>query len=437
MYSMTHLVTKSLGEGDVSYLRKIRKELITNPIDAGHVDWIFEYITRYNTLPTTEAFTDFHPTFIEAHANVALGYIYEAVVDDLRRVYVATRLGEAKDQFDPVLIKEIADVIAPIIGNQVIYNDIDPAMYFAEQRTLECKIPFIKENLGKIVSSDFLLFVGRMKEQKTHITRLVLLDLLSQGYNIILFTNEISPIEYAAQLDALVASQLGDGFNSMVFRTFDADDSIRAQLRDAAAYRREHMGTLTISSAVRSVSEFYAAVSASPVKVDAIFVDGMHLMGGAASTTGDKSQSLRTISNDTKMFCISQGIPVIAVSQSGRGREGQAKATTGTIALSDAFAQDATVVYDCQVRTDLDFAWLMKLQRDYGKNATIAQVTPIVNRAGNLKPFAIFTNWDRTRVTVKKIKERTNDEFDLDAEDIGTVDESEDTGPDIASYLED
>lgn len=423
----TQLFTKSLKEKNTARLRSLNPNIL-NEIDRTIYDFIFKFIKQYYEIPTLELVQQNIPTFLPSNVDVPYDYLFDQVVNKLINNYIKSQLSKA-DKIDKELINKLYLETNLPQDKSIVYNEVDPEQYFTEQKLLTTDIPFIQETIGGISDTDFILFVGRMKNQKTHISRLLILDLIAKGYNGILFTNEISPEEYAAQLDAIVAgSILNQGFNSRVFRDTNLKTSeVVAALNDAKEYRINNLGILHIKSVIRQVDELYSAIAASEFKVDFIAIDGLHLMGGAAATTSDKAQSLRTVSNQTKIFCVESKIPVIAVSQSNRQAEGKVKGDSTMIGMSDALGQDASVVYQTTVLDEkkrnelISPAQIEQFNQKYN-TYTLTWIHTVVDRFGDthsVHPHILVTDWDKTRCSWIRVKSPNENvsEFSLDDEE--------------------
>lgn len=428
-FNASQLFTRCLEEGDVSKLRAVNRRLF-NEIELPIYDYIFEYVRKYHAIPTVEILVS-DTSFIPSPTSAPLDYVFDGAVNSLIERFLKISLSEADNPYTKDFIKDVHDVISVTFEERLIYNEVNPEVYFTEQKILKTtQTPYIKSSLGDIVADDFILFVGRMKNQKTHTSMLLILDLLLNGYNGILFSNEISPRRYAAKLDAIVAGTIfKEGFNSNVFRTREATPEIRSILEKAKQYRQENLGTLDIRSVIRSTDELYSATNTAEFDVDFIVIDGLHLMGSSVSTVSDKAQSMRNISNNTKIFALEKQTPVIAVSQSGRGAVGKEKGDTTTIALSDALAQDATVVYETRVQTDIAPELLRKLENQYGDIITLAKVNTIVSReveGSDVEPAYLVTSWAKTRCGYETKAKDVAQEFILDEDDdndpLGTLD---------------
>lgn len=410
--TVNHLITKALQTKDVGCFRRINP-VVFNDTDKGYIDWTLDHISKYHQIPTLDMFRETFPNFIPVKHDGNIEYLFDNLSIKLCDSHARARLAAVK--FPTVeLIREIAEETTILSGNSIAYQDVDPGLYFTEQKILKTNVPFIKDTIEQIMGSDFLLIVGRMKNQKTHVSQVLLLDLL-RNYNGILFTNEITALEYAGKLDAIIAgSMLANkrGFDTKVYRTQDESEEIREALKAAAEYRKEHLGKLKIYTSIRSVSEMYSAVNASEHSVDFVMIDGMHFMGSNAGGTSDKAQSMRGISNEVKMFCTSQNIPTIAVSQSSRAAEGKERADASSIALSDALAQDATAVY---------YSYALPKERltEYPDGTTIALVSPVVSRFGGEDGHPLKTDWHTTytRWLVPDDFDRDIDDVDIDISD--------------------
>lgn len=425
-FNATQLFTRCLEEGDVSKLRAVSRKLF-NEVELPIYDYIFEYIKKYHAVPTIDILVS-DTTFIPSTVDAPLSYVFDGAVDTLIERFLKISLAEADNPYTKEFMKEINDVINISFESRLIYNEVNPEIYFTEQKVLKTtKTPYIKSSIGDIVGDDFILYVGRMKNQKTHSSMLLIIDLLLNGYNGILFSNEISPKRYSAKLDAIIAGTIfKEGFNSTVFRTREVTPEIKSVLEKAKEYRLNNLGTLDIRSVIRSTDELYSAVNTSEFDVDFVVIDGLHLMGSAVSTVSDKAQSMRNISNNCKIFAIENQIPLIAVSQSGRGAVGKEKGDTTTIALSDALAQDATVVYETRVQDEIAPELLRRLEKQYGDIITLAKVNTIVSReveASSIDPVYLITSWATTHCGYEqKPKQEVAQEFILDDDDDSIMD---------------
>ena len=409
----THLFTKSLQDKDVSYLRRINPVMLIDETDAFIYSTIMDYMSKYHSVPSIDVVQEETGyRFIPVDSNYDLGYIFDKVTYLLRTNYIKSRFNDTNFPFDPDFLKELIDDTTISVSNSLLYNEVLPESYFTEQVTLSSNLPFITENIGKIVGSDFVVIVGRMKHQKTHISRVILLDLLLKGYNGILFTNEITALEYSAQLDAIIAGTLeGKGFNPNVFRTLNETEKIRDSLKSVSEFKKKHLGKLHIAGKIKDVDTIYSIVKQVPFKPDFIIIDGVHIMGTRVSSSGDKAQSLRNVSNGLKVAAVELNIPIIGISQSNRSRQGKTTPDSTTIGLTDAIAQDATIVFDSNVENS----------DGLGPNTTIVKLTPIVNRAGGNKEYYITTDWDTMRISYSEHVDQAGlDTFldDIDDEEV-------------------
>jgi len=381
----TQLFTKCLQEGDVSWLRRINPRML-GEVDAIIYEEVFRQLKLYNEVPHIDAVVnETENLFIPHSCDFNVGYIFDKVTHDLRENYIKYRMSQEKNPHRPEFLEELIDITKVSQSDIIRYNDVLPDEYFTDQKRLTCEIPFIKENIGKIIGSDYIVIVGRMKNQKTHMSRLVLFDLLRQGYNGLLFTNEISNREYAAQLDAIIAGvHLKDGFNPKIFRSFETNESITASLNSVYEYRRSDLGLADFAGKIHHPEEIIPIINSRQFPIDFILIDGAERMGTSALTSGDGAQSLKNVSNGLKDISLSTGIPIIIVTQSNRSREGKLNADSTTIGGSDAFGRDATVVFDCNVVPATNF----------GPNIeSVTRVTPIVNRADSDTTVLVTTDW--------------------------------------------
>lgn len=393
-YTTKTLITAALEEQNVFPLRRINLQIF-NDVEQSWLMYIFQYIKKHKAIPTLDIFKSDNPTFIaDSREDTPLSYIFDKVIPPLQRKYVENKMAERKENgqspFDIDWLDGLVKETMILPDQSINFRDIHPSAYFTDLKTIKSTLKYIHTALGEIVADDYILFVGRMKNQKTHTSRFLAYDLIKQGYNCLIFTNEISPQQYAAQLDALIG-----GVNPRIFRTRQATEEQMKRLEDGYLTRQHpSFGEVYISGRIDSVAEIYSALNYVKFPVDFIVIDGLHLMGGRGSRDiGEKSQSLRNVSNDVKAFTLQMQIPIIGVSQSNRSASGKSKADDTTIGLTDAFAQDASIVFTCH-KTDVEDEDVNGIP--YMREAV--EIWPTVNRFGEQIMYYQFTNWDTMEI---------------------------------------
>lgn len=346
---INELVTKSLEAQSTSEILTIESRLLST-IEVKWVNFIRQYAIEFGVAPSLSRFEkEFDTTFIAVPSPDPLADVAKQTVKALRnrfvREYIVKNQQALKDGEDPSqLIAELFDVVMKDSLGCVSLSDFDNAPYFQTADLLPTGIPTIDAITGGFAKGDLGYITGRMGDGKTSFLRHLIVRWYLAGKRILLISNEIRWDEMLWQIDCILGN-----LPPSEKRTGKISDKTREMLKMLRHFSTIHDGEIIIPRrTVRNPAELHGLIAEH--MPDVVAIDGAYLMSGNGKATSEW-QELAAVSRELKQIANNLNVAVVGVIQANRLAENQVKMSSSSIAGTDAFGQDADIVWGLRFKT--------------------------------------------------------------------------------------
>jgi replicative DNA helicase len=349
--SLDSLVTASLNNGDITYLERFPRMLLSET-ERQMLAWVMAYTSKFKHAPTVERFrtTDYGIYLTKHLVSSPLPDLFERALEIKRKEYYMAKSHELEELLDsgeslPIqeliqLGRDLASVTAEEddsfldFDRESMYDDeLPPSMLFGYD-TLD-------QATGGIQPGEYGLLVARTGVGKTLIICDFALRWARAGKKVLIVSCEMPPRQIIGRLDAMMA-----GFNPRLLRTKSNPALLKLKSGVVASEMekiREAGGDIRFpKSRAITVSKLRGMISDR--KPDIVIVDGVYLLRAEQLDKGAGDwQRLKAISNELKQTCIDLDVAVFGTSQLKRtGKEDGFNLED--IAYGDSLGQDADLV---------------------------------------------------------------------------------------------
>lgn len=391
---MNELITLSLLRKDVTKLLVFPRELLTMH-EKELIDWIVGYERRYDEVPSVSRTKREFPSFIEVAGDESaiLDDIYDMTVAQLRREYVTSRLGALSVRLETDASVDMRDELRHLLSvatdvDRIFarYSTFDRELYF-RSGGIDVGLRLLDRAMGGICNGDFMLLVGRLGTGKSTLAEWFTMNWWRAGKTILYVSKEMLASDVFGRIDAFVGR-----FNPLLIRT---DRGIKPKLDVIKHLASEMEGDIIVPSRSLSSPDQIREV-AMQIDIDAVVVDGVHLMMPSGSKRfSARWERVAEVSNELKQLALTLHKPIVGVSQLKRTGE-KMRYDPEDIAYSDALGQDADFI-----------AALRPMDVEHGR----IEVQLIKNRFGPEMATVIRVDFDTMTIIEESVDGRTDDDW--------------------------
>lgn len=336
---MNELITKSLELGDVHLLFGFPKQLMSK-FEGKVVEWISDYVRRYNQPPTIERLCKEFDTFVPRTTPDPLGDIYEIQLVKKRNHYTREYMTQIQDELkkgvDPLpFIQELYRTVNAGGSDITKYSTFDRSVYHRKPTSYPYGIDILDRYTGGASPGDLIYLIGRLGTGKTTFALYMLGKWLMADKRILMVSNENRADDVIAKIDSYIG-----GFNPIKKRTMEWSEDDLNRISTVSFIASRMKGDVYIPNRpVQDVKEVQGLIMAH--QPDIVIVDGIYLMNGAG---GDSHwEKITSISRNLKQLAEGEGVPIVGIHQANRNAVGK-KIEVEHIAYADALAQDADLL---------------------------------------------------------------------------------------------
>lgn len=389
---MNELVTRSIQDGNLTYMAQFPHELLAGP-EQELFEWVLDFNQHHGAPPsvkaTEEQFSfyypwEFTPTPHEPKPQ-PLSATYEQLVQQKLAEISTYKLRQAEEQLRisgevPLdTLEEIAQ-LHTLAQGVVRYSLFDRSLYF-RRSTLHLPFSLLEKHTGGLANGDFMLLVGRLGTGKSTVAQYMAKEFWEQHKRILFVSAEMLSLDVFSRIDAMVGS-----FNPLTLREGQTPDITRT-LTKVVDRARKHKGEIIIPRN-RLLSPAQISGFAKHLDVDLIIVDGAYLLQPSGGKYTSKWEKVATVSNQLKQMALDLQLPLIATAQIKRGASAEAGYDPEDIALSDALGQDSDFIVAIAPNNTLKGRMELQL---------------IKNRYGSRCATQIFIDFETMKVTDESI----------------------------------
>ncbi len=333
------LVTDSIYSEDVSYLRRFPTFLLDKE-DEKIRNWIVNFFDEYGKVPTFPTVKKQFPWIIALdETDEPLAYVYDSTLDEMKTAWASHELeklslevdiGEVSDVGER--ISELAHMLTGLSSEVIAYDEYDRDKPLRE-RVLKTGIKEIDRVTHGLADGDFGIIFGRLGNGKSLLAGLIAVNWYKQGKKVLVVSAEMLADDIYSRMDGTIGA-----FNPNVLRDPSAVVPQRAVIAHIA--RNFEGKILTAQRAVATPGAIRDLIRR--FNVDAVVIDGLHLMRSDFGGVKAGWERLKDISNAIKLIALQERVPILAITQQKRGE--RETASPEDIAYSDAIGQDADIV---------------------------------------------------------------------------------------------
>lgn len=339
---MFTLITQSLEDKSLDYLIKFPTDFMTDS-ELEYLGWIFKYRSKYGSIPTLKRFVAEFPKFTPIPTDNPIGDTYESELEEKKRIFVVAKANEIlldAEQGKEVgleKVNELARTLNKNSGEIYSYKDFDRKEYTKKRKRLKFGIPLMDRVTGGLISGDFVLIAGKLGSYKTTLLQWITLNWVKEGKRVLFVSNELLPSQITNKFDGMAAK-----FNPLELRKREITKS---ELEEIERTVKGYEGDFYIpTKRLMTPSEVFA--SAEYLAVDAVVIDGVHLMKvDRRQKQGELWQQLTRVSNDLKQYALSTNLPILGVTQLNRSAgKGGSEFSVDDVGGSYALSQDCDIM---------------------------------------------------------------------------------------------
>lgn len=340
---MNTLITMSLIKQDIGYVLPFRRTLL-NKIETSWVDWISDYVTKYGQPPTLERFEkQFDTTFSPVMSQDPLRDIFEQTFVEKRNLYVRSTISqhatELKDGADPMpIIQMIYEAIEGVDADCVDTEFWDKSNYFRVKETTRTGFRALDEAVGGIVRGDLVFIAGRPGDGKTTFLIHMVAKWYFEGKRVLLISNEIPFEDMLFKIDSVLANIKVSEKRLNIWEPDSKKKIAFLQYLSRVAPGK----IITPKGPVRKPSSVRALIEQH--KPDIVCIDGAYLMSPTDAATTEWGE-LAVVSRELKQIANQKNTAIIGVLQANRDSETRSNTGLSAIAGTDAYGQDADLVF--------------------------------------------------------------------------------------------
>lgn len=336
------LVTKSITDGNVSYLEKFPKSLL-NSEETACVNYVVEYWRTYSAVITEERFkaspfSHFWNTYLTTSP---FEDVYQLSLETKINSYALSKFRKIEEKLaegGDVSYHDIASLANEIVSfNTDDYDDINNfdrnQLYDNTRLTLyDFGFETLDKATGKIAPGDFVIIAARPEVGKTWLLSHFVARHYQKGKRVLFVSAEMTNNQLVQRLDAMNV-----GFNSAVFRSGDKTELEKHKESAINFYQNEGTGNIIMPKiGMIYLSSIISAIDTH--KPDIVCIDSVYLM---RSETGALDwRKHEEITNGLKQTARHKNVPIVVSTQMGRNTS----SNLDGIAKSDTYSQDADTV---------------------------------------------------------------------------------------------
>lgn len=360
---LTSLVTKSIIEGDSTYLRKLPKEVLLE-WERDEIQGLLDYEDKYGTLPDEERFkTD--GTWSKWFNPSLNGSPFEDLLDQTIKHKKTERTRLILDEIDIDLNDSSIDNVVGRIDHlseflHGVNNSPKPisAVNLSERKDLFVSPPkdlmpigldVIDDATGGLRSGTVGCLFARPKVGKTTTLCMLATKQMKLGKKCLFISLEMMPNLILERIDAIVG-----GFNPFAFPSGDVRTTSRALSRVQAEYSaiEKAGGDIVIPVGINNVSSLDSFIRNDLKQTgrpfDWVYIDGVYLMEGVFNKTQDWRKDKEVVEGLQQMVMkyTSEGHPmrVFFTTQSKRGGGYTGELKEDEVAYTDAISQTVSLL---------------------------------------------------------------------------------------------
>ncbi len=368
------------------------------------LQFITDFYSNYNTLPTlavVEAEVGPFPELPES----PIEYWADQVRSRWAHSYISRSvqgIAELLADGDIEGAKERLQSIAVGARSYDLHNRVAPASEYAREVIerhamvqgasgligVSFGFPFLDQVTGGAQPGDFIIVVGRPGTGKTYLLLKMALAAIAQGRKVLFLTMEMTALQIVSRLLAMHT-----GVTHTLLRHGKLS-YFAVQVLEQAIDTFDPNNNLIImpGGLARSVTDLALRVKEQQPHV--VLVDGAYLVRPGERSNA-KWEKVTLVAEALKTIGIGEDIPIIASYQQGRGAEGKAGGSLGTIGYSDAIGQLASIGIDIDDE-DKD--------AEFSIGVSIPKIVSIIKgREGEYGAFRALFNMRRTQITQDEI----------------------------------
>lgn len=385
-YTPNNLIQKVVSEKKSSILMAIAPCLWSKH-EKVYVEHLLTYLNEYSKLPEIYEFKKRFPAFPwnTELENVEIRAIFDNVSKAMQNNYINENLK------NPPADRPIKDYLEQLVKeayvtnlNIIDYNTFDRAQFKTQIKRLETGLVFFDDTFQGLFPGEVSFIFGRMKSMKTTVLQLLITSLLNRKANILLISQELSPVKFTGRVDALQT-----GINSKYFRTAEFDAQMLeklSKLQQDLSISSNTKGRLTISGRVQTINDIKNLYLNAQVKPDVIFIDAVELIGSFSAK--EYHLSLAEVAYGLQTLALDFGVPIVGTLQANRGAANE-ELSTIHVAGSDAFARA------CE--------WLVGTSVVQENGKTYIHLQTIAYRDGELKSMFVLTDFDKMKFEFQEL----------------------------------
>ena len=336
---MNKLITKSLEISDVGFLVTLPTEL-SSKSERKWIDFIKEYVVKYNVPPTVERLEKQFPDFLRVTTADPLGDVYVQEIGHRRNTLTREALiknqGILQDGDDPYnFIVELTKKLEAPTAEIVDAATFDISEYTRMSRRYNFGFEFVDDITGGIAEGDLVYLFGRPGSGKTSVLIQWVAQWAIQGLNILVISNEIKYTDLMFKIHATIA-----GVDQTAKRKGKLTDEDILKMRAAQNILAVNNNLHVVRRPVTNVNGIIPLLSEK--NIDILCIDGVYLMSPSGKPSSDW-KDLAEVSRFLKQTANNMNISVVGVIQGSRVNENGI--TAAGVAGTDAFLQDADILF--------------------------------------------------------------------------------------------
>lgn len=330
--TFTDLMTAVLTSGKSSYILNMPDILLTTEYEIKAKKFIAECANN-GFVPSVNRFKEVF-NFSEGPNDLPIDVVYQQFGRQRAEVVLITKTQEFmvnnkknnKPELEGLLKfnEEITRQLRLPDPKVVDYNKISRASYINTNYRSKFGVPYMDDYTNGLIGGDFVAVIAPPKAGKTVLLKTLIAAAFKQGENIIVCSQEQSPISLAQQLDM---ESLGMSSKSI---RGGIDEEMMAKLVEVEKAARNRKNKMFITPKIGSVAELDSYIKALGVPVHKVFIDGLNLM----AAYGDMYNNLSQACADLKAYANAHNLIVIGVSHTNRGSVDKEELSSADIAGS-------------------------------------------------------------------------------------------------------
>lgn len=319
-YSVNALFTRALKEQDARYLFAFPPALF-NDTEKVWIKFVQDYLSSYKTLPVLERFQQEFPAFRveDIHPGIPTKDIFDQVLPEAQQQYLAGRVQQdflKEKVWTPQYLENLIQDTKPRSTELLKLTDLTAQDLLRPRKMYSwgASAKWMEALVGKLDHKDFVVIAGKAKSAKTTILSLIATSLFKEGYNIMLFNNELDKDFMARKIIAILQK-----FNPNVFRNEEVPEDVRQKFVSFEEEMKKHENQIYIYGRIKSPTDIITAYRECEKTPDIMIIDAFNNVGTKnANNQSEQSISLGNYAQFIRDFVNDFGIPAIITCQLNR-----------------------------------------------------------------------------------------------------------------------